>query len=338
MRLEFQRIGHRYGHTRALADINLVAEAGEITCLLGASGCGKTTLLNLAAGLLPVQEGRILLGEEVLAMADRNPPPERRPVGLVFQQGALFPHLTVAENIRFGVEKGFDVDGWLSQVELADLGGRYPRELSGGQQQRVALARAMAPEPAVLLMDEPFASVDVVRRRSLRRDCRQLLHARAATTILVTHDPDEAMDVGDRIAVMEDGRIVQFGTPATLFDEPATVAVGMMFGDAQIVPAKRMGDILSTAYGPWPLSCVAGEVLQADELDLLVRYDACDLDPKGGTLGVQDIRRIGPRQRIVISAPGGPPFTLERGPEPFSRDGTTVGIVPRDGSVHAFAR
>lgn len=237
MSLEFRHIAYAYGQgaseTRALEDITLTAPDGEITCLLGASGCGKSTLLNLAAGMLRVQSGSIHLGGELLADGGRNPPPEDRPVGLVFQDGALFPHMTVAQNVGFGLQKpeAGAVEGWLELVGLRGLGGRYPHELSGGQQQRAALARAMAPQPQALLMDEPFASVDIVLRRKLRRECRDLLRGRGATVLLVTHDPEEAMDVADHIAVMEAGRIVQSGTPQELRSAPASGAVAAFFDD-----------------------------------------------------------------------------------------------------------
>ena len=235
--LEFRHIAHVYGQgaseTRALEDVSLTAKAGEITCLLGASGCGKSTMLNLAAGLLPVQSGSIHLNEAVLADAATNPPPEQRPVGLVFQDGALFPHMTLAQNVGFGLPKAERgaVEGWLEWAGLPGLGERYPHQVSGGQQQRAALARAMAPGPAALLMDEPFASVDIVLRRKLRRDCRRLLCERGATVLLVTHDPEEALDIADRIAVMEAGRIVQFGTPDALRSEPANASVAAFFED-----------------------------------------------------------------------------------------------------------
>ncbi len=218
---------------RALEDVSLTAQEGEITCLLGASGCGKSTLLGLAAGLLPVQHGSIHLGGDLLADSATNPPPEERPVGLVFQDGALFPHMTIARNVGFGLNRSEQgtVDGWLDMVGLAGLGERYPHELSGGQQQRAALARAMAPGPKALLMDEPFASVDIVLRRRLRRDCRRLLCEQGATVVLVTHDPEEALDIADRIAVMDAGRIVQFGTPDRLRTEPDSDVVAAFFED-----------------------------------------------------------------------------------------------------------
>ncbi len=231
--LEFRHIAHAYGSVRALEDISFTAPEGEITCLLGASGCGKSTLLNLAAGLLPVQQGSIHLGDQLLADGSTNPPPEERSVGLVFQDGALFPHMTIARNVGFGLKRSEqgEVEGWLELVGLAGLGTRYPHELSGGQQQRAALARAMAPGPQVLLMDEPFGSVDIVLRRKLRRDCRRLLRDRGATVVMVTHDPEEALDVADWIAVMDAGRLVQFDTPDRLRAKPVSDLVAAFFED-----------------------------------------------------------------------------------------------------------
>ncbi|QIQ88038.1 ABC transporter ATP-binding protein [Erythrobacter sp.] len=323
---------------QALRDISLVAPAGEITCLLGSSGCGKSTLLSLAAGLLPVQQGAILLGGEVLADETRAPPPEKRPVGLVFQEGALFPHMTLARNIAFGLPKARhgEIAGWLDQVGLAGLGSRYPHELSGGQQQRAALARAMAPGPAVLLMDEPFASVDIVLRRSLRRDCRMLLKERGATTILVTHDPGEALDIGDRIAVMEAGRIVQFGSPEELHEAPAAASVGAMFSGAQVVPAERRGEALATPFGDWPAACVIGPVPDAARLELLVHARALDLVPDAAGLPVRDVHGLGDgRVRVLLGEKGGRDLAIEAGEAPSP--GERFRVVPQTGSVRAFA-
>jgi iron(III) transport system ATP-binding protein len=336
--LEFRHIAHAYGQVRALEDISFTAPTGEITCLLGASGCGKSTLLGLAAGLLRVQQGSILIDGEVLADERRSPPPEARPVGLVFQDGALFPHMTIAANIAFGLPKGRrgEVTDWLAQVGLAGLGARYPHQLSGGQQQRAALARAMAPGPQVLLMDEPFASVDIVLRRKLRRDCRILLRTRGATTVLVTHDPAEALDIADRIAVMEAGRIVQFATPQELHDTPASAAVGAMFGGAQIVSGTRNEGGFSTAFGAWPVDCALGDVPDAAALDLLVHADALDLaeDPDG--LRVRDCHVQGKGVRVVLVAPDGTEITAETA-EPVSID-RRYRVMPHAGSLRVFAR
>jgi iron(III) transport system ATP-binding protein len=336
--LEFRHIAHVYGSVRALEDVSFTAPTGEITCLLGASGCGKSTLLALAAGMLRLQQGTILLAGTVLADARRSPPPEARPIGLVFQEGALFPHMTIAANIAFGLprERHGEVEGWLAQVGLEGLGGRYPHQLSGGQQQRAALARAMAPGPQVLLMDEPFASVDIVLRRKLRRDCRIILRERGTTTVLVTHDPAEAIDIADRIAVMEAGRIVQFGSPQELRDAPVSAAVGAMFGGAQVVAGRRSESGFATSFGLWPLASVQGPLPAGWELDLLVDADALELVPTDEGLRVRDCHQQGKALRVVLSAPDRSEITVEtQGPVDPSR---RYRVIPRPGSVKAFAR
>lgn len=323
---------------RALEDISFTAPTGEITCLLGASGCGKSTLLGLAAGLLRVQQGEIALSGEVLADAARNPPPEARPVGLVFQDGALFPHMTLRANVAFGLPKARagEADAWLARVGLAGMGARYPHELSGGQQQRAALARAMAPGPQVLLMDEPFASVDIVLRRSLRRECRILLREAGTTVVLVTHDPAEALDIGDRIAVMEAGRIVQFGTPDELHDAPATAAVGAIFGGAQVIAGARAGDGLDTPFGLWSLASLAGNLPESGTLDLLVQADR--LVPVADVRGcrVRDVHPIGARSRVLLESADGATVTVETAlaVDPARR----YSVLPDPESVRAFAR
>jgi iron(III) transport system ATP-binding protein len=338
LRLEFRHIAHVYGRVRALEDVSFAAPDGEITCLLGASGCGKSTLLGLAAGLLRVQHGHIALGDEVLADAQYHPPPEARPVGLVFQEGALFPHMTIAANIGFGLARARagEIDGWLEQVGLAGMGGRYPHELSGGQQQRAALARAMAPGPRVLLMDEPFASVDIVLRRRLRRDCRILLREAGATVLMVTHDPAEALDIADRIAVMETGRIVQFGTPHELHHAPASAAVGAIFGGAQVIAAVRRAEGFDTGFGLWPLACSAGAVPGEGPVDLLVQGDKIDLVADPGGCTVRDIHPLGPLTRVLLNGAQGDALTVEtRAPVAA---GQAYRPVPQPGSLRAFAR
>lgn len=338
MSLEFRHIAHAYGQVRALEDISFTAPTGEITCLLGASGCGKSTLLGLAAGMLTVQQGAIVLGGEVLADARGSPPPEARPVGLVFQDGALFPHMTIARNVAFGLPgaRAGEAEGWLAKVGLAGMGARYPHELSGGQQQRAALARAMAPEPQVLLMDEPFASVDIVLRRKLRRDCRILLREAGATVVLVTHDPAEALDIGDRIAVMEAGRIVQFGTPDELHHAPATAAVGAIFSGAQVIAGTRQGEGIDTPFGLWPLASLAGDAPDAAALDLLVQADR--LVPVADVRGcrVRDVHPIGARKRVLLEGAQGAAITVETA-VPVD-PGKTYSVFPDLESVRAFVR
>jgi iron(III) transport system ATP-binding protein len=336
--LEFRHIAHAYGQVRALEDISFSAPAGEITCLLGASGCGKSTLLGLAAGLLRVQQGEILLGGDVLADAGRSPPPEARPVGLVFQDGALFPHMTLAANVAFGLPKARrdEAESWLARVGLAGMGARYPHELSGGQQQRAALARAMAPQPHVLLMDEPFASVDIVLRRKLRRDCRILLREAGATVVLVTHDPAEALDIADRIAVMESGRIIQFGTPEELHHAPATASVGAIFSGAQVIAGAPAAEGLDTPFGLWPFASLIGDLPEAPALDLLVQADR--LVPVADLRGckVRDVHPLGLRKRVLLEGADGAAITVETAlPVDPAK---TYSILPDPESVRAFAR
>jgi iron(III) transport system ATP-binding protein len=336
--LEFRHIAHAYGAVRALEEISFTAPAGEITCLLGASGCGKSTLLGLAAGLLRVQQGEVLLGGEVLADAARHPAPEARPVGLVFQDGALFPHMTLAANVAFGMPRAerAQADAWLARVGLAGMGARYPHELSGGQQQRAALARAMAPGPQVLLMDEPFASVDIVLRRSLRRECRILLREAGTTVVLVTHDPAEALDIGDRIAVMEAGRIVQFGTPHDLHHAPVTAAVGAIFGGAQVIAGRRTEAGLDTPFGLWPLTALAHTLPEAATLDLLVQADR--LTPVADLRGcrVRDVHPLGSRSRVLFESANGAAITVETA-VPVD-PAKAYSVAPDPDSVRAFVR
>lgn len=336
MSLEFRHIAHAYGQLRALEDISFSAPTGEITCLLGASGCGKSTLLGLAAGLLTVQQGSITLDGEGLADASHSPPPEARPVGLVFQDGALFPHMNLAANVAFGLPKArrAEAEVWLDSVGLGGLGARYPHELSGGQQQRAALARAMAPAPRVLLMDEPFASVDIVLRRKLRRDCRILLRAAGTTTLLVTHDPAEALDIADRIAVMEAGRIVQFGTPHDLHHAPQTASVGAIFSGAQVIAAKREGEGFATPFGLWPRACVLGAMPDSGTAQLLVQADRIDLVADSAGCTVRDVHPLGPITRVLLEGAGGAQLTAETR-TPVSA-GQTYRAVPQSESVRAF--
>ncbi len=338
MSLEFRHIAYAYGQVRALEDISFSAPAGEITCLLGASGCGKSTLLGLAAGLLRVQQGEIALGGEVLADAQRSPPPEARPVGLVFQDGALFPHMTLAANVAFGLPKALrgEADSWLAKVGLAGMGARYPHELSGGQQQRAALARAMAPGPQVLLMDEPFASVDIVLRRKLRRECRILLREAGATVVLVTHDPAEALDIGDRIAVMESGRIVQFGTPQELHEAPANAAVGAIFSGAQVIAGSRAEEGLDTPFGLWPLASLGTELPDVAHFDLLVQADRLVPVPDVRGCAVRDVHPMGARSRVLLDGADGATITVETA---LTVDPSkTYSLVPDAESVRAFPR
>ncbi|MEM1410680.1 MAG: ABC transporter ATP-binding protein, partial [Pseudomonadota bacterium] len=305
MSLEFNNIHHAYGGHAVLRGIHLEARAGEIACLLGSSGCGKTTLLRLAAGLLPVQSGTIHLDGTPMAHAQLHPPPERRPVGLVFQEGALFPHLNALQNVAFGLPRGGAANetarALLDQVGLGDFAKAYPHTLSGGQQQRVALARAIAPSPKVLLLDEPFASVDVVLRRALREETRRLLRARGGIALLVTHDPEEALELADQIVVIDAGRVIQAGPPQELYDAPASAGVAAMLGSSNTLVGERVQGGVKTAFGTWQEHAFAGRLPSSGSLDIVARTEALDIATGGNEAGrVEDIRPQGPCHRVSV--------------------------------------
>ena len=226
---------------------------GQILSLLGPSGCGKTTALRMIAGFERPDEGEISMGGQVVSSASGTVPPERRRIGMVFQEGALFPHLSVEENVGYGLRKdagrGRRVAEVLELVGLTEMRQRMPHEMSGGQQQRVALARALAPKPDVLLMDEPFSNLDAKLREQLQRDVVDILHAGGVTTIFVTHDQQAAMSVGDEVAVMNEGRLEQTGSPASVFHYPKSKFVAHFIGDVDFIPVRVEGDHLTSELG-----------------------------------------------------------------------------------------
>ncbi|MFF3073201.1 ABC transporter ATP-binding protein [Kitasatospora sp. NPDC057936] len=231
-----------HGRSPVLSGIDLSVEEGALACILGPSGCGKSTLLRVVAGFHPAASGSVVLHGRTLDDGRSRVAAERRNIGLVPQDGALFPHLTVAGNIGFGLpraERRSRVAELLDLIGLAGLGDRRPHQLSGGQQQRVALARALAPRPQLLLLDEPFAALDAALRAELRREVAATLRKAGTTAILVTHDQDEALAFADTIAVLREGRIAQAGTPDVLYHRPADAAVARVLGEANLVPATR---------------------------------------------------------------------------------------------------
>lgn len=252
MTLILERVSHRYGATLAVDDASLAVAAGEVVCLFGPSGCGKTTLLRLAAGLETLQSGRVSVAGTTVAEGGHATPPEKRPVGFVFQDFVLFPHLSAIDNVAFGLagpDRREKARAELAAVGLEALGRRYPHQLSGGQQQRVALARAFARRPLAMLLDEPFAAIDAVLRRRLRADLRSLLKREGAATLLVTHDPEEAIVLADRIAVMAAGQIIETATPEQLFRTPRTVAGAGLFPSAQRLNGEVRSGIFRCAFG-----------------------------------------------------------------------------------------
>ena len=240
----------RFGSAVALDDVSLEIEHGKLVCLLGPSGCGKTTALRLVAGFVEPTAGEIAIGDRVVSSPRRTLQPERRNVSMVFQSYALWPHMTVAENVAYGLTLrridratiGRRVDGILSTTKLSDLAMRYPGELSGGQQQRVALARALIVEPETLLLDEPLSNLDANLREEMRFEIRRLHDEYRYTTVYVTHDQSEAMTTADLIAVMQHGRIEQLGSPEDIYERPRSEFVARFIGSSNVVKGKALDD------------------------------------------------------------------------------------------------
>ncbi len=227
---------HSHGDHQVLDNASLMVPAGELTCLLGPSGCGKTTLLRLAAGLERLQTGKILIDDEVVADGELHVPPEHRGIGLMFQDYALFPHLTIIENVSFGLRRMSAAKArqrameMLDQVSMTEYTSKHPHMLSGGQQQRVALARALAPDPKLLLLDEPFSGLDTNMREQIREETLTVLKNSGVATVMVTHDPEEAMYMADRIKILGNGQILQSGRPHDIYFHPQHRFVAKMFG------------------------------------------------------------------------------------------------------------
>jgi len=287
--LELDDVSKSYGTESVIADLSLSVEEGEILTLLGPSGCGKTTTLRLIAGLDRPDGGEVRLNGNVVSGGDTFRAPEERGVGVVFQEFALFPHLTAAENIAFGLK---DLDEAARDERVADLldlvgletqGESYPDELSGGQQQRVALARSLAPEPAILLLDEPFSNLDVDLRVQMREEVRRILKATGVTAISVTHDQEEALSISDRVAVMSDGQLEQVGEPETVFQHPESRFVAGFLGYASFLPGFVTGDAVETELGSVSREQIHGLAPEYDRtrIDVLVRPDDLHATPGG---------------------------------------------------------
>jgi iron(III) transport system ATP-binding protein len=285
-----------FGTQPVLAGLDLAVPPGTFTAVLGPSGSGKTTLLRLLAGFEQADAGTITIGDRVVDGPGCHVPPERRRIGYVPQEGALFPHLTVAGNVGFGLparlRRGARTADLLEAVGLTGMGGRYPHQLSGGQQQRVALARALAIRPEVVLLDEPFASLDAHMRASVRSDVQQICRAAGTTAILVTHDQDEALSMADRIAVLRDGKIVQDAAPEDLYMRPADPALARFVGDANLLDGKLAeGSWVDAILGRLPLkhpaSWPAGSSGSLDgQVTVMIRPEQLELVAAGQANGM----------------------------------------------------
>jgi iron(III) transport system ATP-binding protein len=270
-----------YGQELAVENLELEVKEGELLTLLGPSGCGKTTTLRMIAGLETPSAGTISLEDDVVAGEGTFRKPEERDIGIVFQDYALFPHLSVAENIAFGLTEmddaaaGRRVDELLELVDLTDHHDKMPAQLSGGQQQRVALARSLAPEPDVLLLDEPFSNLDVRLRVEMREEVRKILKRAGVTAISVTHDQEEALSISDRVAIMNDGAIAQVGDPGEVFENPESRFVASFLGQASFLSARVVDETIETGLGSFGTHLLNGPVEAYDGamVDVLVRPD-----------------------------------------------------------------
>ncbi len=282
--LLLDHVSHAFGDLLAVADLDLPVQQGELVCLLGPSGCGKTTALRLAAGLERLQHGRVIMDGRVVADESRDLPPEKRSVGLVFQDYALFPHLSVLDNVAFGLralpagERRSAAQRALEMVGMAAAADSFPHMLSGGQQQRVALARALAPKPKVMLLDEPFSGLDQQLRNQVRDQTLHVLQESGMTSLIVTHDGEEAMFMADKIALMRNGRLVQLGSPTELYYRPVDAFAAAFFGEIHRFKGVVRGGRVATPVGE-----VAAEKLgDGTAVEVLVRPEALRLQQLNG--------------------------------------------------------
>ena len=308
--LELRGVSCAYETGRhAVQDISFTAREGEILCLLGPSGCGKTTILRAIAGFEPVRSGQLFLSGQLVSSPDVMTPTENRCVGMVFQEYALFPHLRVQDNIAFGLrhldrsERAARVQEMLRLTGLEGFERRYPHELSGGQQQRVALARALVQHPVVLLLDEPFSNLDPDMAGRMRQELHDLLRRTKTTTVLVTHDHDEAFAMADRIAVLNQGRLEQFDTPEMIYHMPATPFVADFVGQADFIPGTVSQGMVHTELGEFPdtIECKDGTAVV-----VMIRPDDIHLIPtKGARSRVISRQFRGSENLYTVSLPSG---------------------------------
>jgi iron(III) transport system ATP-binding protein len=329
-------ISKRYGHVRAVDGSELCVEHGEFMALLGPSGCGKTTLLRLIAGFERPDAGEIAIEERPVAGPGVWVPAHARGIGMVFQEYALFPHLSVAQNVGFGVRRGdrrTRVPELLRLVGLEGLEERSPHELSGGQQQRVALARALAPRPSVVLLDEPWSNIDPLLRSSMRAELADILRGIDVTVLFVTHDREEAFSLADRIALMRDGTVVQIGTPEELYLSPADRWTAEFVGAANFLPGTIDGGLVETLIGRFPVANANGH----RDVEALIRPEQLELtlDPQGaGEVVGREFRGHDVFYRVRL--PNGATVVSQRPSTEVVPMGARVALRPHERSVTVF--
>ncbi len=342
--LTLQHIGIVIGQNPIVRNVSLTLASGEIGCLLGPSGCGKTTLLRGIAGFQALQEGQILLDDQLVSSRTTTQAPEQRGIGMVFQDFALFPHLTVAENIAFGMRKASAserrsrVDELLTRIGLPGYQARYPHELSGGQQQRIALARALAPRPGILLLDEPFSSLDAELREKLALEVRQLLKQEGITALLVTHDQQEAFAMADKAGMMYQGELLQWETPYQLYHTPRHQLVADFIGHGVLL----QGTVNASGSLASPLGMIENssllQVAAGTPVSFLVRPDDIVMDPRSrlrGTIKSRGFR--GAHNLYTVALPSGIEIlTLSPSHEQLEV-GSKIGLRPEFDHLVVFA-
>ncbi|HWE54311.1 MAG TPA: ABC transporter ATP-binding protein [Acidimicrobiales bacterium] len=326
-----------FGDHPVLGGIDLAVPAATCTAILGPSGSGKTTLLRILAGFERADAGEVRIAGELVEGPSTHMRPEDRRIGYVPQEGALFPHLRVAANIAFGLKdrkvKKQRVAEMLDLIGMSDLGGRYPHELSGGQQQRVALARALAARPALVLLDEPFSSLDAALRSSMRMEVQRLLRETGTTTILVTHDQDEALSTSDLVAVVEQGRIVQHGSPLEVYSHPATAGVAAFVGQANVLAGVVRGGRVETALGQHLLPGAAAPSGDGDSVSVMLRPEQLEIAERGGAPGtVTAVDFHGHDTLLTVALEGGESLRVRlQGPNHLVRGARIALTGPADG-------
>jgi len=278
-RLEIENLTRRFGGRAVVGDVSLSVMPGQVTCLLGPSGCGKSTTLRCIAGVDRPDQGRVVVDGATVCGEGLNVPPEKRSIGLMFQDFALFPHLSVADNVAFGLSalrsvRRARVAELLDRVRLSRFIDAYPHELSGGEQQRVALARAIAPRPRILLMDEPFSGLDNRLRDGIRDETLEILKEEGTAVLLVTHEPEEAMRMADEIALMRAGRIVQHGAPYNVYNAPVDKAAAAFFSDINVIRGVVRGALTDTPFGQF----LAPGVPDGTEVEIVIRPQHLKID------------------------------------------------------------
>ncbi|WP_341953710.1 ABC transporter ATP-binding protein [Salinibacterium sp. TMP30] len=308
MKLHISGVSKSFGPTPVLTDIGLDVPQGSRTAIVGPSGCGKTTLLRLIAGFVEPDSGEISLGDRVLAAPGSSVPAHRRGIGYVAQDGALFPHLSVAANIGFGLPRAGRTERIVEVMKLTSLDAalvsRYPHQLSGGQQQRVALARALAPRPEVVLLDEPFSALDTGLREQTRAAVITALERSGTTTVLVTHDQEEALSFGDGVAVMMRGSLPQSGSPESVFGNPGSAEIAALMGSIVLMPAVRVGNEIDSALGR--IRVRHDHSAGAESVSAMVRPSQVSLnaDFSHGSASVTGVRYIGPTAAVSLRTVG----------------------------------